>query len=275
MLQRPYEECSYTNVIAIAKPKILGINSSPRTKDAPASQESSTGILLSHALKHITHQAEVEILNLVELDIKPTTGCYSTDENLCQIGFNHYEDDLNKKLFKKIREADGIIFSSPVYWLEMSSRLSALFERLTELDPIVREPEKRLLQGKVAGAIATAHLDGAAGVCYDILKRANYLGFIIPPHAFALHVMGQNNFTLQNKDLLKEDFVAFRNAEVVAENVLKMCNLVHEHKNDWSVYYELVRPLSLEESNHVFDEAGEKKRLLKDDLLNKNREGLI
>jgi hypothetical protein len=153
----------------------------------------------------------------------------------------------------------------------MSSRLSALFERLTELDPIVREPKKRLLQGKVAGALATAHLDGAAGVCYDILKRANYLGFIIPLHAFAIHVMGQNNFTLQNKELLKADFTAFRNAEFVAENVLKMCRLVKESKNACSVYFELVRPVSEEEANHYFDEKKEKQRLDDGSLLDENK----
>lgn len=259
----------------MVKPKILGINSSPRKQDGLAAQESSTRILLSHALEHIQYQADTEIIDLVDFEILPTAGCYSTDENLCQVGFDHYHDDLNKSLFKKIQEADGIIFSSPTYWLEMSSRLSALFERLTELDPIVRDPQKRLLQGKVAGAIATAHLDGAAGVCYDILKRANYLGFIIPPHAFAIHVMGQNNFTLQNKELLKEDFTAFRNAEVVAENVLKMCKLVGTSKNDWSVYFELVRPVSDDEANHVFDKQKEMHRLGGDDLLKKNREGSI
>jgi multimeric flavodoxin WrbA len=257
------------------RPKILGINSSPRKENGHAAQGSSTRILLSHALEYIQDESDTEIIDLIDFEILPTTGCYSTDENLCQIGFDHYHDDLNKMLFKKIQEAEGIIFSSPTYWLEMSSRLSALFERLTELDPIVREPEKRLLQGKVAGAIATAHLDGAAGVCYDILKRANYLGFIIPPHAFAIHVMGQNNFTLQNKELLKEDFTAFRNAEVVAANVLKMCRLVKGKKDDWSVYFELVRPVSEEEFSHNFDEKKEKQRLKDGNLLDMNKMGLI
>src|SRR3954454_2812312 len=257
------------------KLKILGINSSPRKVDGHAAQDSSTRILLSHALGNINVEADTEIIDLVDFTILPTTGCYSTNENLCQIGFGHYHDDLNKTLFKKIQEADGSIFSSPTYWLEMSSRLSALFERLPELNPIVREPWKRLLQGKVAGAIATAHLDGAAGVCYDILKRANYLGFSIPPHAFAIHVMGQNNFTLQNKELLMEDFTAFRNAQVVAENVVKMCRLVKESKNDWSVNFELVRPISEDEANHKFDERKEKQRLEDDDLLDRNKKGLI
>lgn len=259
----------------MSKVKILGINSSPRKQDGSAQQESSTRLLLSHSLNHIQDRAEVEIVDLVDCNIKPTDGCYSTDENLCQIAFDHYDDDLNKFLFAKLKEADGIIFSSPVYWLGMSSRLSVLFERLTELDPILRDPDKRLLQGKVAGAIATAHLDGAAEVCYDILKKANYLGFIIPPHAFALHVIGQNKFTIQNKESLQEDFVAFRNAEVVAENVLKMCEITKPKKTDWAVYYELVRPVSEEESKHVFNEIKEKDRLRKDNLLNKNKDKII
>lgn len=259
----------------MSKFKILGINSSPRKESGPAQQESSTRLLLSHALKHIQDKADIEIIDLADFEIKPTEGCYSTDENLCQVGFGHYGDDLNKSLFQKIQEADGVIFSSPVYWLGMSSRLSALFERLTELDPIVRDSQSRLLQGKVAGAIATAHLDGAAEVCYDMLKKANYLGFIIPPHAFALHVMGQDTFTVQNKERLKEDFVAFKNAEAVAENVLTMCEIVKDKKQSWTTYYELVRPVSEEESKHVFNKESEERRLEEEEYLNKNKEGQI
>lgn len=254
----------------MAKIKILGINSSPRKKNGPAQQESSTRILLQHALDSLGDRADVELIDLVDCKLHPSEGCYSTSENLLQC--DHYKDD-SQKLFKKIIEADGIIFSSPVYWLGMSSRLAALFERMTELDPITRDPKKRLLQGKVAGAIATAHVDGAANVCYDILKKANYLGFIIPPHAFAFHTVGQMNFTVHNKETLKDDFVAFKSAEMVAENVYQMCLLTKGKQEKWSVYYELVRPKSSEEQKHIFDFKKEDARIRKEKLKEKNKSG--
>ena len=255
--------------------KIIGINSSPRKSSGPAQQESSTRILLAHALKHISDRAKTDIIDLIDYEIKPSEGCYSTDENLNQFPCSHFEDDMTKFIFNEFEQAEGVIFSSPVYWLGISSRLAALFERLTEMDPIVRDPKQRLLQGKVAGAIATAHTDGSVNVCYEILKKANYLGFILPPHAFAIHNTGQLEFVLHNKESLKGDFLAFRNAEMVAENVYKMCSLVHGHNSKWSVFVELVHPPSEKEKKHIFDLAEEEKRFREDDFWKKNRLGLI
>lgn len=254
--------------------RIIGINSSPRRVDGPAQQESSTRILLAHALKYIAGRAETEIVDLIDYDIMPSEGCYSTDENLNRYPCNHFTDDMRNVIFKKIEKAHGVIFSSPVYWLGMTSRLDMLFERLTEMDPITRDYKQRLLQGKVAGAIATAQTDGSAGVCYDILKKANYLGFIIPPHAFAHHNDSHLEFVLFNKKNLKKDFVAFRNAETVAENVYQMCKLVSENKDKWSVYFELVHPSSMKERRHLFDYEYEKRRLKKGNFWKRNKVGL-
>jgi multimeric flavodoxin WrbA len=255
--------------------KILGINSSPRKVTGPAQENSSTRVLVEHALNYISHKAEVEIIDLVDFDIKPTAGCYSTDENLCGEHCIHYNDDLTKELFAKIKSADAIIFSSPTYWLEMSSRLSALFERLTELDPITRNPLQRVLQGKVAGAIATSQTEGAINVCYDILKKANYLGFIIPPHAFAFHTAGQMEFCIDNKKLLSEDFVAFKNAEMMIENVYKMCLLAKDFAKYWTVYYELTHPLSEAEKRHEFNYKSEKQRADENQWKLQNSHGVI
>ena len=271
---RSFGHFCYTMLIMAKHIKIIGINSSPRQIDGPAQQASSTRILLPHALDKISARADTEIIDLVDYKLDPSSGCYSTSENLNGLHCKHYNDQ-SQEIFNKIIGADGVIFSSPVYWLESASRMSILFERLTELDPITRDTKKRLLQGKVAGAIATAHVDGAAGVCYSLLMRANYLGFIIPPHPFAFHTTGQNNFVVMNKDTLKEDFVALRGAEMVAENVLQMCKLVRDHKDDWTVYYELTRPMSNAEESHAWHEAAEKKRIVEEHFLKKNEDGSL
>ncbi len=233
--------------------KILGINSSPRKKNRPAQQDSSTRVLLEHALKSISPKADVEIIDLVDFEVHPSEGCYSTDENLNHTPCTHYDDDFQKVLFDKFIKADGVIFSSPTYWLSMSSRLAALFERLTEMDPIIHDPKARLLQGKVAGAIATAHVEGSAQVCYEILTKANYLGFIIPPHAFAFHTAGQMEFVYNNKKNLRKDRLAFDNAAMVAKNVLKMCELVRGSKNRWEVFNERTHRASKNELRHKQD----------------------
>jgi multimeric flavodoxin WrbA len=57
----------------MTKLKILGINSSPRKEDGHAAQNSSTRILLSHALECIQGEANTEIIDLVDFEILPTT----------------------------------------------------------------------------------------------------------------------------------------------------------------------------------------------------------
>ncbi len=215
---------------------------------------------MAHGLNHILKEADTEIIDLVNYDINPTEGCYSTDENLNHTPCKHYNDDFQKIIFKKFQQADGVIFSSPTYWLGSSSRLRILFERLTEMDPIIHDPKSRLLQGKVAGAIATAHVEGSANVCGEILQTANFLGFIIPPHALAFHTAGQLESTYYNKKSLKRDYIAFQNAQMVAENVLKMCRLVRGKKGNWSVFNELTHPASPEEKMHKFNYKREASR---------------
>ena len=82
-------------------------------------------------------------------------------------------------------------------------------------------------------------------------------------------------FALENKETLEQDFVARRNAEMVSENVVRMVGLTADHRLDWRVYYELVRPVSEDEKHHVFNYAAERTRVIGDHLLDRNRDGRI
>ena len=103
--------------------KVIAINASPRGKwnTAQLVREAAAGVQDAGA--------EVEIVDLYKLDA--FTGCRScfackTEkfEGVCVI-----KDGITD-LLARIREADGLILGSPVYWGSLTAGFRALYERL-------------------------------------------------------------------------------------------------------------------------------------------------
>jgi multimeric flavodoxin WrbA len=258
--------------------KIIGINSSLRDKHNPITQHDSyTRVLLKFGLDYIRKKykdVEVEIIDLGKFNILPEQGAYSTDENFVQLKHPNCKDDM-LKIIPKILEADGIIFSSPVYWGYPSGLLKTFFDRLIILDEISDDPSKRRLQGKVAGAISTAKFDGSSRVAQDILIMANYLGLIVPPHAFSFHTGRMTASVMEDDKDFEENYFAKRNTQIVVENIYFMAKLVKNKK--WKIFQEFTHPLSDDEKAGKFDIKKEQKRF-KDNKYFKDfnkRKGLV
>ena len=80
--------------------------------------------------KKLTKHKDVEFesINLKDVDLKPCKGCFQCfikGENCCPI-----KDD-KEKIFKKIEEADGIIFASPVYSMHISYLMKLFIDRFS------------------------------------------------------------------------------------------------------------------------------------------------
>jgi len=136
--------------------KILGISGSPRAKG-------NTDILVQEALKAASEMgAEQEFIAISGKKIKPCNGCGTcrTDKSkgICAI-----KDDDVPGIYEAMKEADGIIVASPVYFLSVTAQLKALFDRSVILRYAKGTPQDRpgvpggpefLLKNKVGGAIA-------------------------------------------------------------------------------------------------------------------------
>jgi multimeric flavodoxin WrbA len=242
------------------KIKILGINSSLREKSHPISQhESFTRKLLIFGLEYIQDEhsdVETEVIDLGKYNIQFVPGAYSTNEHFLKLE-TAIEDDM-QLLYPKVVAADGIIFSSPTYWGYPSGLLKVFLERLTVLDEISDDPADRKLQGKVAGAIATAKFDGSSRTALDILSMANYLGFIIPPYAFAFHTGRVTTSVMEDDSEFNNNYFARRNVQAVIENVYRMIKMVK--KQAWKVFQEFTHPLSEDEACGIFDLKKEMQR---------------
>lgn len=142
--------------------KILAINGSPRTV------RSTTRQLAQLVLEGATEAgAGTEMIDLCDLSVTPCTACEGCSFN----GICVFEDDV-PALVARMKEADGIIFASPVYIDNVSGQMKVFFDRLA--DAI----HYQLLAGKYGCSVATTHTSGGDAVVAYLDHVQNYLGVI-------------------------------------------------------------------------------------------------
>lgn len=119
--------------------KILGIAASPR-------KDGNTEFIINEVLNSAKENgAEVELLTMVDREIKPCLACetcYETSE--CAI-----QDDDAAFFFDKMMDADGIVIGSPVYFGGVTSPLKSLIDREQVL-----WTQERSFENKVCASVA-------------------------------------------------------------------------------------------------------------------------
>lgn len=124
------------------KQKVLVIMGSPRKRG-------NSTILAEEAAKGARRTgAEVEIVRLRDVAIGPCLACESCrrkDAKGC------VQDDGMRLLYPKLRAADAIVISSPVYWFTMSAQVKLLMDRLYAFGA----EKGYALEGKGIGIILT------------------------------------------------------------------------------------------------------------------------
>lgn len=127
--------------------KVLGIVCSPR-------KGGNTEILVREALEAVREAGgETELILVADMNIAPCDGCGACDEDgTCRI-----EDDM-QTVYQQLELADGVIFGTPVYFLNVSAQAKAVMDRTYAF---LRGGK---LRGKVAAAIVAARRVGAGQV---------------------------------------------------------------------------------------------------------------
>ncbi|WP_292370482.1 flavodoxin family protein [Methanoregula sp. UBA64] len=142
--------------------KILAIHGSPRTL------RSTTRQLVSFVLAGAEDAgAETEIIDLADLRVVPCTGC-----DACAINGVCVNDDDLAGLVARMKEADAIIFGSPVYIDNVSGQMKVFFDRLA--DAI----HYQQLAGKYGCSVATTAESGGDEVVAYENHVLNYLGAV-------------------------------------------------------------------------------------------------
>lgn len=95
---------------------------------------------------------DVESIYLHGLDIAPCDACDSCQgvaEVDCII------DDDMQMLYPKLREADAVVYASPIYWFTVSAQLKLFMDRCYGFGGDTDEPEDHALAGKRIGVVLT------------------------------------------------------------------------------------------------------------------------
>ena len=123
--------------------KVLAINGSHR-------KGKNTAAMLNAVLAEAEAQgAETELVELMDYEIKECTSCNKClSQAECSI-----DDDGMNELYEKLRQADGIVFGSPVYFSNVTGRMKDFIDRSRPLHMVANE-----LDGKVGGAVVHAGL---------------------------------------------------------------------------------------------------------------------
>ena len=132
--------------------KILALSFSPR-------KGGNTETLLEEALKGARQEnAETELYSTIDKDIRPCDSCGKCQRK----GECHIHDDM-QGLYKKLLEADGIIFGTPVYFYNMTAQAKTVIDRTLALGT----PE-RSMANKAGGVIAVAGSLGLIDAVKDL-----------------------------------------------------------------------------------------------------------
>lgn len=123
--------------------KVIAFNGSPRKKW-------NTATLLEKALEGAASQgAETELIHLYELNFKGCASCFA-----CKTrgGGSYGKCALNDELtpvFEKIREANGIILGSPIYFGVVTGEMRSFMERLLFPYTTYTDPPRTLFPRKI------------------------------------------------------------------------------------------------------------------------------
>jgi len=124
----------------MAAKKVLILMGSPR-------KTGNSAVLAEHLANGVRGEgAHVETLYIHGMDINPCTGCdecQGEDANGCII------DDGMQDVYGKLREADSIVFASPIYWFSVTAQLKMVIDRIYAIGG----GDKNILTGKRIGVL--------------------------------------------------------------------------------------------------------------------------
>jgi multimeric flavodoxin WrbA len=145
--------------------KVVAIVGSPRNGG-------NTEQLTQEALRIIQEKGiDTELVSLAEKNILPCTACGACEsEEICPL-----DDDL-LPLYHLLKEADGIILASPVYFGSASSQLKAFMDRAG----YISYNNGRTFERKAGGPLVVAGRNGGNFTNVQLLLWFMILGMVVP-----------------------------------------------------------------------------------------------
>ena len=187
--------------------KVIGIVGSPREKG-------NTEFLTAHTLKAVAEERlDTELISLARREIKPCDAC-----ELCRKEGNCVIDDDFPPVFEKMKEADGIILASPVYFGSATALMKALMERSGHAS----RNHGNVFQGKVGGPLVVARRAGKNFTMMQLTLWFQILGLYIPGSTYWNVAVGYG------KGSIEEDTEGLRTAWNFGKNIAFLIKKIND-----------------------------------------------
>jgi multimeric flavodoxin WrbA len=198
-------------------------------------------LVLNASLKHKTDPAEApsnteEVAQLVLDEMKALDGKVSTeivrlaDKNI-PVGLKFKENDQDEwpEIATRLREADIVLFATPIWWGGRSSLMQRVIERLDAFDEEYIAEGRSAFYNKVAGIVVTGSEDGALSVMGSIMMVLTWMGFTLPPECAVYWIgeVGQPTSTDRERRLANK--ATPHMAKNLARNLLYYSHLLKQH----------------------------------------------
>ena len=96
-----------------------------------------------------------------------------------------WDEDAWPAIYAKVKAADILVITSPIWLGEKSSVCTKVIERLYSTSGDLNERGQYAYYGRVGGCLITGNEDGAKHCAMNILYSLQHLGYVIAPQADA------------------------------------------------------------------------------------------
>lgn len=96
-----------------------------------------------------------------------------------------WDQDDWPAIYEKVKAADILVITTPIWLGEKSSVATKVIERLYSTSGDLNDKGQYAYYGRVGGCLITGNEDGAKHCAFNILYSLQHLGYVIPPQADA------------------------------------------------------------------------------------------
>lgn len=175
--------------------KVIAFNGSPRKKW-------NTATLLKKALEGTASEgAKTELVHLYDLDYKGCISCFACKEKGGKSYGRCVVRDVLKPIFRRVEEADAIIFGSPIYLGSITGEMQSFMERLVFPYLTYTDPPESLFPKKIpTGFIYTM------GLTEELMKEFGYEQRFANTERFLTRIFGSSEMLFSFDTYQFEDY---------------------------------------------------------------------
>lgn len=141
-----------------------------------------------------------------------------------------WEKDEWPEVFEKVKKADILVLTTPIWLGDKSSECAKAIERLYAMSAMTNNKGQYLYYGKAAGCLITGNEDGAKHCAMNMLYSLQHLGYSIPPQADAawLGEIGPGKSYLDEGSGGPENDFTNRNTTFMTYNLMHLAKMLKD-----------------------------------------------